>query len=89
MSEIEQTAESTTDDKWYTWFLYALGSLALSGFLWWYLTDFEENGGSRRVHWVIALLYNALGKVPTVGIFGLLGLVFAGVGVAQMLKKKG
>jgi len=74
--------------KWYSWFGYGAVLFALSGFLWWYLTDFETKGGTRRVHWLIAILYNTLGKTATVAVFAVLGVVMCVIGVMALMKKK-
>jgi hypothetical protein len=91
MSEQEQAAaanDGASQDTWYSWFLYALGSFAVSGFLWWYFTDFETHGGRRRINAIVALLYNMLGKTATCGLFALLGVIFLGVGVSALRKPK-
>lgn len=37
--------------------------LAIAGFLFWYFSDFEaSHEPSRRIHWVVAWLYNMGGK---------------------------
>lgn len=50
------------------WYLFiAVIFVGLSVFLYFYFTDFEQQGGSRRINWVLALLYDIGGKWTVIG----------------------
>ncbi|HEY1378193.1 MAG TPA: hypothetical protein VGF55_15445 [Gemmataceae bacterium] len=71
------TGEKSVETKEPPWWLAVLGGVMLLGVTAWvyqYLTAFEAQGGERRAPWLIALLYNYLGKWGVVGLCGLGGL---------------
>jgi len=62
------------DPPW--WYLFVAGIfVGLSIFLYFYFTDFETQGGSRRINWVVALLYDLGGKWAVIGVT-LMGVCF-------------
>ncbi len=72
----------------------ALGALAIgilmflvAGYMWWDLTQLEDYGGSRSVHWVIALVYNIAGKWGVVGVLSLVGLGSLGFSAYNFIAK--
>ena len=72
----------------------ALGALAfgilmflIAGYMWWDLTQLEEVGGSRTVHWVIALVYNIAGKWGVVGLLSLVGFGSLGFSAFNFIAK--
>ena len=72
------------------WWLAVVGGLLLLGGAYWVyrdLTAFEAEGGTRKVQWVLALLYNYLGKWGVVGFMVLGGLGATLHGALQLRKK--
>jgi len=78
----------STDDKWRQSALWGLASFGLAAFLYFDLTAFERDGGTRRVRWYIAILYNMLGKWGVVGLFVFTGLVLSGYAVAKLRSRR-
>jgi hypothetical protein len=72
------------DDKWWHSALWGLASFGLAAFLYFDLSAFERDGGTKRVKWYIAFLYNTLGKWGVVGLFVLLGVGLLGFAVAKL-----
>jgi hypothetical protein len=83
----EQGQQTKKEDAWYSWLGYGAVMLAVAGYLWYFFTDFESSGGSRSINWLVALMYNNLGKVPTVGLVASLGLICFGVGAREYVKR--
>ena len=58
--------------------------LAGSGFLYWYLTDFENSHEEgRRISWVVALLYSYGGKWLVCSLFLIVGIVMVVMALRQ------
>jgi hypothetical protein len=62
-----------SDDAWWKTVLGGIFFVGLSVYLYYYFSDFEIAGGTRRIHWIVAWLYNLTGKWITCGVFGLMG----------------
>lgn len=90
--EAKESKESSKEENqpvsWYGYMGFALFMFAVAGGLWWYITDFESKGGSRRVHWIIAILYNIGGKTLTVGVFAGIGVIMVLLGLWAIFRKK-
>jgi hypothetical protein len=71
-------------DTWWQSTLWGLASFGLAAFLYFDLTAFERDGGTKRVRWYIALLYNLLGNWGVVGLFVLAGVVLLGYAAATL-----
>jgi hypothetical protein len=69
-------------------FLWALLLFGFGGFLYWYFTDFETAGGTRRINSLLAVMYNLGGKWLVVGLMAGLGLIFVIAGIVSLSKKK-
>ena len=78
-------APMTDDSKgaWWKTMGSGLFFVAVSVFLFYYFTDLEESGGTRRIIWIVAILYKVGGKWVTCGVFGLLGLLQIGMGIKE------
>ena len=73
--------------SWWGRFVGALIMFSFAGLLYLYLTDVEEVRGRGRVHWIIAIVYNLVGKWGTVLMFVIPGLVFTGMGIHGLREK--
>jgi hypothetical protein len=58
---------------------------ALAASVYWKLTELEEQGGSARVHVVIAFLYKLAGKWGFVVVFGGLGQLSCLAGILNLI----
>ena len=67
--------------------LVGLAAIGLGVWEYYDLAQMEAQGGSRRVHSVIKLVYENLGKNGVLGVFGGAGLVIIGFGVVRMLRR--
>jgi hypothetical protein len=67
--------------KWWASVLWGLGCEGLAAYLYFDLTQFETQGGTKRMNVVISLVYNMTGKWGVVGLFAAFGifLIYAGV----------
>ncbi len=72
-------------DRWWQLMLWAALCFGIAGYLFWDLSRFEETGGVRHVYWLVALLYNTLGKWGCVGLFALGGVFFGVLGVKGLV----
>ena len=66
--------------------LFGLAAIGLGVYEFYDLAAMETQGGSRKVHTVIKLAYDAGGKYAVLGFFGVVGLgclAFAGVKMAR------
>ncbi len=72
-------------DEWWGKILCSLCFLGLAWYLHGEFTRIEETGGSIRIQWMIALTYNWLGKLWTVGILAFFGVVFFLWGLCQLV----
>lgn len=73
-----------SDDAWWKTMGIGLVCLALTAFLFWSFSSFEASGGSMRIHWIIAALYNLGGKWLTCSVTGLLGIALVGKGIQEL-----
>ena len=88
--EKKEADEDEAQKKDEPWWLALLGGLImLGGAVWVYidLTAFETEGGTRRINWIVAFLYNNLGKWGVVGLMALGGLGATAVGISQLMAK--
>ena len=76
------------DDKWWQSALWGLACFGLAAFLYVDLSAFERDGGTKRVKWYIAVLYNTLGKWGVVALFALLGVVLLGFALAKLRSRR-
>jgi hypothetical protein len=68
--------------------LFGLAAIALGVYEYYDLAQMETQGGSRRVHSVIKLVYENLGKNGVLGVFGGAGLVIVGFGLFKMARRR-
>jgi hypothetical protein len=81
-------ADEDEDDEGRGWWQFMLYGIALFGFAIWlftYLSDKEQEGGRIRIQWMVALVYDVLGKWGVVGILAGLGVVSILVGTWQLV----
>jgi hypothetical protein len=83
----DQKAEPKKEEPW--WIPVIGGLVLLGGSVWVYmdLTQFEASGGTRKVQWIIALLYNYLGKWGVVLFMALGGAAAIYAGVGQVMEQ--
>lgn len=75
------------DPPW--WYLFVAGIfVGLSVFLYFYFTDFESQGGSRRLNWVVALLYDLGGKWTVIGVVQVLVIFCVYLAIVELKKRK-
>ena len=75
-------------DKWWQFMLYGVVALGFSAYLYWDLTKFDEEGGTRRMSWFVLIPYQLLGKWGAVGVFvALAGFMFY-CGIEEMRKSR-
>jgi len=75
-----------SDDSESTWWkTMGIGLLIVGAtvFLYFFFTDLETTGEARRIHWLIALMYNIGGKWVTCSVVGMLGIVVTWFGYKQ------
>ena len=75
------------DGKWWHSVGWGVLALALAVYSYYDLTKFEQEGGWRRMKWLLALAYNTLGKWGVVGLLVVLGVVLVGYGVLRKTRK--
>jgi hypothetical protein len=66
--------------------LFGLAAIAVGVYEYYDLATFEIQGGTRRVHTVIKLLYETMGKWGVLGFFSIVGticLAYAGMKLAR------
>lgn len=79
-----ETGRPAKTSKWWQTILWAVAMLAITVYLYWDLTKFEIEGGTRRLWVVLAMAYKLVGKWGAVGIMGALsGLMFF-LGISQL-----
>ena len=69
--------------------LFGLAVIGLGVYEFYDLAAMETQGGTRRVHSLVKLAYEAGGKFAVLGVLGGVGAIMALVGGAKMLKKRG
>jgi hypothetical protein len=67
--------------------LFGLAAIGLGVYEYYDLAQMEMQGGTRRVHTVIKLLYETLGKAGVLGVFGITGLVMVGFGAFKIARR--
>src|SRR5262249_49288323 len=69
------------NEPWWGHLIAGIVCLGITVYLYYDLTAFEATGGTRRMQWILAIVYNHLGKWPILTFFALagLGLVIHGV----------
>lgn len=72
-----------SEGAWWKTLGFGLFMIGISVFLYYFFTDMETNGGSRRIHWLVAVLYNIGGKWITCSVFGLIGVLLIGLGIKE------
>ena len=83
-------AEDDEDDEGRGWWQFMLYGIAIFGFATWlfiYLSDKEQEGGRIRIQWMIALVYDVLGKWGVVGILAGIGAVSILIGTWQLVHR--
>jgi hypothetical protein len=77
MSNSAEPAEKPAEKPavWWKTLLWGLASLAAAVLLYWYLDSKERSGESFRIQWMLALVYDLLGKWGVAGIFLVIGVV--------------
>jgi hypothetical protein len=56
---------------------------ACAGFLYFYLTNKEQEGGTFRIQWMVAIVYDIFGKWGVTGIVAGIGVISVLIGVWQ------
>lgn len=67
--------------------LFGLAAIALGVYEFYDLAAMETQGGTRRVHSVIKLLYETMGKWGVLGFFGIVGTICVAYAGAKLVKK--
>ncbi len=75
--------------KWWQFVLYGLGMFGFAIFMYIYLTNKEHEGGRVRMQWIVALVYELLGKWGVTGILAGLGAISLLIGIWQFGKPRG
>jgi hypothetical protein len=73
--------------KWWSSVLWGLGCQALAAYMYYDLTQFETQGGRKRMNVVISMVYSLAGKWGVVGLLSVFGIVLIYVGVKQCCSK--
>lgn len=69
--------------------LFGIAVIGLGVYEFYDLAAMETEGGTRRVHTLIKLAYEAGGKFAVLGVLGGVGAVMALLGGVKMLRKRG
>jgi hypothetical protein len=77
-----------TPTAWWKTLLFGLFVIVLGVILFWYFTDFERSGGSRRMNIIVVWLYNLGGKWLASGIFVVLGVLMVGYAVVVRARQR-
>lgn len=67
--------------------LFGLAAIAIGVYEYYDLAEFELHGGTRRVHTVIKLLYETLGKWGVLGFFSIVGAVCLAHAGVKLVRK--
>jgi hypothetical protein len=69
------------NEPWWAHLIAGIVCLGVAVYLYFDLSAFEASGGTRRMQWILAIVYNHLGKWPILILFSLagLGLVIQGI----------
>jgi hypothetical protein len=67
--------------------LFGLGAIALGIYEFYDLAALETQGGTRRVHSVIKLIYEAGGKYAVLGVFAGVGAIVTVFGGVKLFRK--
>src|SRR5262249_49868546 len=70
-------------EPWWAHLLAGIVLLGITWFLYFDLSRFEVEGGTRRMQWIVALAYNNFGKWPILGFFSLAGVGLIGLGISR------
>jgi hypothetical protein len=84
----KEEAPKESLDSWQGKLLFALGAFAGAAFLYYIFDKMEAEGGSMRIHWIIAIAYNLGGKWVPVGLCLVLGALFGALGISEMVSPK-
>ena len=76
-----------SDSAWWKTLGFGLLFLGITWFLYYYFSDFEANGGRRRIHWAIAGMYNLGGKWLVCSVTGVIGLALTAMGVKEFRER--
>ncbi len=68
--------DEESEVTWWKTLLWGLLCLVLAAVLFWYFSNLEESGGTRRINWIVAIIYKIGGKWTVSAIFGLASLMF-------------
>jgi hypothetical protein len=79
-------AEKEAEERRGAWANIIVGSaiLLVAYFSYTFFYDLEQRGGSMRIHWLAAFLYNIAGKWGVVGLIGFFGSVFVYMGAKKL-----
>jgi hypothetical protein len=72
---------------WWKTLAFGVFMCGLAVFLYFYFTDFETTGGSRRMNAIIAGLYNIGGKWLACSFVGLIGLIAVLMGIKEFKER--
>ena len=67
--------------------LLGLAAIAVGVYEFYDLMAMEAQGGSRKVHTLVKLAYEAGGKYAVLGVFGAVGLGFLGFGAFKIARR--
>lgn len=89
-SHSQETQPRKKGDTWKWWYYVLAGLAAGAGTVYEYfsLTRFEQEGGTRTMNRVIALIYDAVGKWGVVGIGAVVSVLLVAVGLWSLCGKK-
>jgi hypothetical protein len=80
LNKEEQEAEASPT----FYIIFGLVMFLVAYFIYTFFYDLEQRGGSVRIHWLAALLYNIAGKWGIVGLFGIIGSVLIYIGAKKL-----
>lgn len=82
--------ELDEEDSGSPWGTIGIGLLciAFSVFLFWYFAHWENEGGTARMWWVLAILYKIGGKWLASGLVGFVGILVSGLGVKELISER-